>query len=106
MTRGAWDVVPGGIVLHLRVTPKGGRESVDGIWTASDGRRYLAVRVSAPPQDGAANDAVRRFVAKQAGLPRSAVTIEAGEQAREKRLRLEGDGARLAAWIEQWEAKA
>ena len=96
----AWEAVADGVLLHVRVTPKGGRDSIDGVWTASDGRRYLAVRVSAPPQDGAATEAVRRLIAKQAGLPRSAVTVEAGELAREKRLRLTGDAARLTAWLE------
>jgi len=96
----AWEFVPDGVVLHVRATPKGGRDAIDGVWTAGDGRRYLAVRVSAPPQDGAANDAVRRLIAKQAGLSRGAVMLEAGEQAREKRLRLTGDVARLTAWLE------
>lgn len=96
----AWEAVADGVVLHVRVTPKGGRDSVDGFWTAADGRRYLAIRVSVPPQDGAANEAVRRLIAKAAGLARSAVRIEAGELAREKRLRLEGDAGTLVARLE------
>lgn len=104
--RDPWEQVPGGILLHLRVTPKGGRDTIDGLWTGSDGKRYLAVRVSAPPEDGAANDAVRRLVAKQAGLSRGAVTLEAGAQSREKRLRLEGDSQRLAAWLQTIGVKA
>ncbi len=88
------------MVLHVRVTPKGGRDAIDGVWTASDGRRYLAIRVSAPPQDGAATEAARRLIAKEAGLSRGAVTVEAGELAREKRLRLDGEVTRLTAWLE------
>lgn len=88
------------MILHVRVTPKGGRDAITGLWTASDGRDYLAIKVAAPPQDGAANGAVRRLVAKQAGLPRSAVSLLSGDQAREKRLMLEGDSERLIAWLE------
>ena len=86
--------------LHVRVTPKGGRNAITGLWTASDGRHYLAVKVAVPPQDGAANEAVKRLIAKAAGLPRSAVTILAGEQSREKKLGLEGDTDALLAWLE------
>jgi uncharacterized protein YggU (UPF0235/DUF167 family) len=49
------------------------------------------VKVAAPPQDGAANQALRRLLANALGLNRSAVTIIAGEQSREKRLKLAGD---------------
>ncbi len=97
----AWEEVDDGVRLHVRVTPKGGRDAITGPWTAGDGKCYLALRVSAPPEDGAANDAVRRLVAKAAGLSRGAVTIEAGALAREKRLRLEGDAASLRAWLEK-----
>ncbi len=87
-------------MLHVRVTPKGGRDAVIGPWEASDGRVWLALKVAAPPEDGAANEAVRRLVAKAAGLPRSAVAVAGGETAREKKLRLAGDPRALLAWLE------
>ena len=96
----AWEAVADGVLLHVRVTPKGGRDSIDGVGREGDGRLYRGARVPPPPQDGAATEAVRRLIAKQAGLPRSAVTGEAGELAREKRLRLTGDAVRLTAWLE------
>ena len=96
----AWDIKPDGVVLYVRVTPKGGRDAINGFYTDDAGRTYLAVRVSSPPQDGAANDAVRRLIARQAGIARSAVTIEAGQQAREKRLKLVGEPNALVRWLE------
>lgn len=89
-----------GIILHARVTPKGGRDAVVGPRIASDGRVWLALKVAAAPENGAANEAVRRLIAKAAGLPRSAVSLLGGEAAREKKLKLEGDPDALLAWIE------
>jgi len=74
----------------VRVTPRGGRDAVDG-WTAdADGRPLLKLRVSAAPSDGAANAAVIELVAKALRIPRSAVRIAAGETARIKRLEIAG----------------
>jgi len=50
------------------------------------------VRVTAPPVDGRANDALRRLIAKRAGVARSDVTIVRGERSRDKRVRVEGIG--------------
>ena len=72
----------------MRVTPRGGRDAVDG-WTAdADGRPLLKLRVSTAPSDGAANAAVIELVAKALRIPRSAVRIAAGETARIKRLEI------------------
>lgn len=97
---GAAQAIDGGILLHVRVTPKGGRDAVVGPWVASDGRVWLALKVSAPPENGAANEAVRRLLAKAAGLARSAVTLLSGDTAREKKLKLDGDPVALLAWLE------
>ncbi len=49
----------------------------------------LAVRVAAPPVDGAANEALIRLLAAALDVPRSAVSIESGATARVKRVRIE-----------------
>lgn len=78
--------------LTVRVTPKGGRDAVDG-WTQDEaGRPLLKLRVSAAAADGAANAAVVALVAKSLRVPKSAVRIAAGETARVKRLEIEGVG--------------
>lgn len=94
-----------GIILHVRVKPKGGSNAVIGMRTGSDGKRHLAVRVSAPPRDGEANDAVRRLIARVAGVSRSAVSIISGERGREKVLKIEGNPDMLRAWLEAIEDK-
>jgi len=92
-----WQAKPDGLLLHVRVTPRGGRDEITGIRAASDGMSHLAVKVSAPPEDGAANEALRHLIAKAAGLSRSAVTIITGEQSRQKRLKLVGDPVAILA---------
>ncbi|WP_337189342.1 DUF167 family protein [Phenylobacterium sp.] len=78
--------------LAVRVTPKGGRDGVDG-WAADEaGRLVLKVRVSSPPADGAANAAVVALIAKALKVPKSAVRIAAGDTARVKRLEIDGVG--------------
>lgn len=92
-----WRVVEGGLELALRLTPKGGRDKVDGIKEDASGKPVLAVRVSAPPVDGAANKALLKFLAKASGVPKSRIRFISGETSRIKRLMLEGDGAEIAA---------
>jgi uncharacterized protein YggU (UPF0235/DUF167 family) len=58
----------------------------------------VVIRVTAPPVDGRANDALCRLVARAAGVAPSRVTIVRGHAARDKVVRVEGvDGAALRA---------
>ncbi len=50
----------------------------------------VVIRVAAPPVDGKANAAVCAFVARQAGVPRSAVSVVRGAGARDKVLEVQG----------------
>ena len=73
--------------LRLQVSPGARRAGIVGRY--GDGWK---VRVTAPPEDGRANEAVLRLVAETLALPRSAVTLVSGQGAREKILELEGVG--------------
>jgi uncharacterized protein YggU (UPF0235/DUF167 family) len=78
------------------VTPRGGRDAVEG-WMLDDaGRPVLKLRVSAAATEGAANDAVIVLIAKALKRPKSAVRIAAGETARVKRLELDATPEDLA----------
>lgn len=92
-----WSIRPDGLDIRVRVTPRGGRDAIDGIETLSDGKAVLKVRVRAVPEDGAANEAVRRLLAKALKCPASAVSLETGATARLKTFRVSGEGDRLAA---------
>lgn len=68
--------------------------------TTDDGREWLAVRLTAAPSEGAANDALVRLIAKALGVPRGDVTLASGATSRLKRLHISGDPARLGAALE------
>ena len=76
--------------LAVRLTPRGGRDAVEGFAKDEAGRPLLKARVAAPPVEGEANAALLRLIAKSLGLPRSAVRIASGETARVKVLEIDG----------------
>lgn len=76
--------------LAVRLTPRGGREGVDGWAADSEGRPYLKVRVASAPVEGEANAALIAFIAKSLGIPKSAVRLASGATARVKRLEIDG----------------
>ncbi len=92
-----YQIGPDGMVLHVRLTPKGGRDAIDGIETLSDGKPVLKARVRAVPEDGKANDALIKLIAKTFGVSASHVTLQAGATSRIKTLKIMGDAAALAA---------
>jgi len=57
----AWSAAQNGVHITLRLTPKGGRDSIDGIEAMSDGRSVLKARVRAAPHEGVANEALARY---------------------------------------------
>jgi uncharacterized protein (TIGR00251 family) len=96
-----WTVVADGILLTVRLTPRGGRDAIDGVATLDDGRAVLKARVRAAPAEGEANDALVRLVARAAEVAPRAVAVTAGATSRVKTLRIEGDGPALAAALEK-----
>ena len=96
-----WSLTDGGVALIVRLTPKGGRDSVDGIDVLADGRTVLKARVSGVPFDGEANAALIQMVAKAVGVPPRDVVLAAGDATRVKRLIISGDGPTLIAALEK-----
>ncbi len=76
--------------VAVRLTPRGGRDAVEGFSEDEAGRPVLKVRVAAPPVEGEANAALVRLIAKTLRVPRSAVSLVSGETARLKLLEIEG----------------
>ena len=97
----AWIAVSGGVALWLRLTPKGGRDAIDGVEALADGRMVVKARVRAPPENGTANAALRVLIAKALKTQRSSVTIVSGETGRVKKLFIAGDPARLIDALNQ-----
>lgn len=92
-----WRVTATGLTLHLRVTPNAGRDLIEGPELRADGSAVLKLRVAAVPDRGRANAAAVALLAKMLGVPKSAVSLIAGETARLKTVAIAGDGAAMAA---------
>jgi uncharacterized protein (TIGR00251 family) len=75
----------GEVVFSVRVQPRASRDAVGGIWQGA-----LRVRLTAPPVEGEANDALVRFLAERLNVPRSAVRLLAGQRSRTKRVAVRG----------------
>jgi len=69
----------------VRVQPRASRTEVAG--PHGDAVR---IRLTAPPVDGAANEALVRFLAERLEVPRSAVRIEGGTSGRSKVVAIDG----------------
>jgi uncharacterized protein (TIGR00251 family) len=87
MVSSAVTSIPGGVRLALRIVTRAKRSGLDSV---RDGR--LIVRVTAPPVDGAANDAVVGVLASALGVPKRAVSIAQGEHSRNKVVSVSGLG--------------
>ena len=90
-----------GLALDVRLTPRGGRDAIEGVERRADGRVVLKARVRAAPFEGQANDALCRLVARELGLAPRQVEITAGEGTRIKRLRIAGDPRMLEATLDR-----
>jgi uncharacterized protein YggU (UPF0235/DUF167 family) len=84
------------LIVACRLTPKGGRDAIEGAKVLSDGTVVLACRVREPPEDGRANAALCRLIAGAAGVPASRARIVAGARSRLKQVLVEGDAETLA----------
>ena len=74
-----------GAVLIVHIQPNSAQTQCVGIHGDA-----LKIRVAARPLDGAANDALIRFIAARCAVPQSSVVIQAGAGGRRKRLCVKG----------------
>ena len=96
-----WRYCTGGISIALRVTPRGGRDDIDGIETLANGRAVVKVRVRAIADGGEANRAVTELLAKALGVPKAKVKILSGVTSRMKQVAIAGDPKLLGETLRQ-----
>jgi uncharacterized protein len=89
--REPWRYSAQGISIALRVTPRGGRDDLDGIETLANGRSVVKIRVRAIAEGGEANRAVMDLLAKVLGVPRARIKLLAGASSRLKQVAVDGD---------------
>ena len=92
-----WTAAADGVVIDVRLTPRGGRDAIDGIEQRADGRAVLKVRVRAMPAAGEANAALCLTIARALGIAPRQVTLAGGATSRLKRIRVAGEPAVLVA---------
>jgi uncharacterized protein (TIGR00251 family) len=97
----AWTLLPDGLLVTVRLTPKGGRDAIDGVERLADGRAVVKARVRAAPHEGAANAALIALLADVVDTARRNVSLAAGATARIKQVKIAGDAAALAARLDR-----
>jgi hypothetical protein len=74
-----------GLTLRVRVSPRASRDALAG-----EREGALVVRLTAPPVEGAANEALARFLGKALGVAPSAVRVVSGATGRNKLVSVAG----------------
>ncbi|CAN5543476.1 DUF167 domain-containing protein [soil metagenome] len=90
-----WRYSADGISVALRVTPRGGRDAIDGVETLADGRAVVKVRVRAIAESGAANRAVTELLADALGVKKRDVRVLSGITSRHKQVAVDGEPKKL-----------
>jgi uncharacterized protein len=75
----------GGVSFYVQVQPRARRDTIEGEYADA-----LKIRLTAPPVDDRANEALVRLLAERLNVPRAAVRIVAGEKSRRKRVVVAG----------------
>jgi uncharacterized protein (TIGR00251 family) len=90
-----WRYSTQGVSIALRVTPRGGRDEIDGLETLANGRAVVKMRVRAIAEGGEANRAVVELLAKALGVPKVKIRVLSGTTSRLKQIAVDGDPAKL-----------
>lgn len=96
-----FEVQKGGVSVHVRVTPKAGRNEVRGVKETPTGVS-LSVSVTAVPEGGKANQAVIKLLAKEWKMAKGDIDVTSGTTSRDKTLTIAGDPARVLEWLTTW----
>lgn len=93
------SIVPGGVRLALRLTPKASRDQIGEIAPEADGGAVLKVSVTTVPEDGKANAALIALLSKKWKVAKSRIELISGATDRRKVLFIEGEPEELARRI-------
>jgi uncharacterized protein len=96
-----WTVAAHGVLIDVRLTPRGGRDAIEGTERRADGRSVFKARVRAAPFEGAANDALCRLIAKTLGAAARQVTVAGGATSRVKRIQVIGEPKALVVALQR-----
>jgi hypothetical protein len=88
----------------VRLTPNGGKNEIER--PVPTGAAQIKARVTAAPENGKANKALVKLLAKSLKLPPSTISIKRGAKDRAKTLAIEGDPKTLRRLMDQWSTQA
>lgn len=91
-----------GIVVAVRLTPKASRNAVAGVDATETGENYLKIMVTTVPEDGKANIALCKLLAKAWKLAAGRLSVISGATSRRKQLLIADGDALLQARLEAW----
>ncbi len=94
-----WRYSKQGIGIAVRVTPRGGRDEIDGTEQLANGNNVVKLRVRAIADGGAANRAVIELLAAALGVPKRSVRLLSGATSRFKRVAVDGDPHHLGEML-------
>ena len=93
---GVIEPLPDGFRIRVRLTPKAGKDAIEGVGVDAAGVPHLKARVRAAPEDGKANAALEALLAKALKAPKTAVSVEKGATNRVKVVAVQGGAEVLA----------
>lgn len=96
-----WVATADGLLVTVRLTPKGGRDAIDGVEQRADGHMVLKARVRAAATNGEANTALAGLLARVTGIAPRRISLVSGATGRIKRLKIEGEPTVLMAALEK-----
>tara|TARA_E500000305_G_scaffold95289_1_gene84784 strand:+ start:2789 stop:3118 length:330 start_codon:yes stop_codon:yes gene_type:complete len=102
MTSLPFEVVADGLRLRVRLTPSASRNGIGGVAMDAEDVAWLTATVTSAPENGRANKALIKMLAKSWKLPKSCIDVRLGATQRRKTLLIAGDGKALAAELEHW----
>ncbi|MGE0742175.1 MAG: DUF167 family protein [Hyphomonadaceae bacterium] len=90
--------------MRVRLTPAGGADRIDGAARDQDGKLYIKARVRAAPENGEANEALEKLIAKAFGVAKGKVSVSRGASARIKTIEIDGaSDEEIAAFMQRYE---
>ncbi|MCE2510851.1 MAG: DUF167 domain-containing protein [Alphaproteobacteria bacterium] len=88
--------------VDVQLNPKARHNRIEGVVADAEGDALLKISVTAAPEDGKANAALIRLLAREWGLPKGRIALVRGEKSRRKRLHMAGPAEALATQLDAW----
>ena len=93
-----------GVTVAVRVAPRAAHQRIGEIAGEANGGHVIKISVTAPPENGKANDTVIRLLAKAWRVPKTSLTVTSGATDRRKTIHAAGEPEdlyrRLSKWME------